>query len=533
MPEEFQTLGYHTPGDYHFFLRVADSDRFLGDGTSSFKDLASVVGLVTGLHEHVHLVQSRTSGYCLWLESVKDELADAVASVLADAGGIQGSPAWDRPDTPPRTYQGGGSAFDLAVSASYNLEQAEQFLRADYLTASLLDRESEDAPILREVFPPEARNLTTFDLLEAQAAMVAEWRTESLLKEDPERFDLSVLEKAAATYRLMSLPATYGKALRIFVHLFDRMGLQAPPRDDDMPARIPFGPLYPIVIYLIDYALHIPPEPLALRASFGNDTAALEDIFPPFRYLLLSLVLTGEMLRNPRLMAGDDASYSSTTELLAGIINSMHDTVRIPSQRSVEHQQRWPKSFFSLQETSDQWREAVRSGRHTLLSRLDAASIEFRSTHGWSNALTNSFLEIHSATGLPILRDTPKGLATVPFFSMKDHPTTEQIRERAEQIMQEWFAGPDWDRPSTDTPTGNPWPFLQQAADRRLDQDGAKLYFAGGPVRCPLTVGLGELLPCGRRRTACQSVDRVDDLPASGCRLRSRLENLGARVRRG
>ncbi|MGW6918271.1 hypothetical protein ACWGB8_31335 [Kitasatospora sp. NPDC054939] len=533
MTQRGTTLGYHYPGDYHFFVRVAHADRFLGQAESSrVRDVGAAIGLVTGMHEHVHLIQSRTCGFLLWLDQVKDEVATAVGQVVGEARGIGGTPPWHRPEVPPSAYTTDGSAFGNAVYASYARDQAENFLHGSGVTAGLLDAEADDAPNLRQWFPGEAWTLTTHDLLEAQAAMAAEWQLEKLMRLQPNQVDPKAADSASGSFRVAALPATYGKALHIITHLLDRMGITVRPASAGVATRIPRGELYPLTIFLLDYALHTPPDPLEMRASFNNDTAAMEDIHPPFRFLMLSLLTALEMAKGKHSVADPDDFYGPTDAHLSALVNAMHEGVRDPNDRSARYRTLWPKSFYSIRETTDQWltltADGAGDGRYHLLNRLDQASLKFRNDHG-ADLYLGDLLAIHTATGLPIVRETPKGLAAVPFFSSVRELTPEEVNRQAEEVMREYLAGPDWDKPTTDTPTGNPWPFLQEAVKRRIDQDGARLFFEGGPVRCPLTVGLGANLPCGPRRRACEEVTRVDDLPSEGCRMRQQIIDLPRR----
>ena len=533
MTEPERTLGYHVPGDYHFFVRVAGGDRLLGQGSDSdYRDPSALVGLVTGLHEHVHLVQSRTSGYCLWLESTKDEVAELTAHVIAEAGSTGGSPVWHPSEQLPSSWAFMQSALGQAVFASRERDSAERVLDDGSLTGKLLDAESEQTPALRQLFPAEAWMLNALDLLESQAAMAAEWQLHQLALAQPEKFDPKVVDKLAAAFQVPALPKVYGKALRIVTHLFKQLELRYPSATEGPAARISDGQFYPLVIYLLDYALHIPPFPLDMRASFQADTASLQDTLPPFRFILLCLFTALELAKGNRLWTDEDSLYGATADYLAGLINKAHDTVRNPADRSAEDRHRWPKSFYSIGEATSQWLAYAASNswksQYGLVNRLDAASLEYRLSHGIQLFLSDP-LDIHMSTGLPIIRDTPKGMAAVPFFSSEVTLTGEEALRLGEEIMREYVVGPDWDKPVTDMPTGNPWPFLQQVADRRLDQEGASLFLKGGPVRCPLTVGLGELLPCPVRRLACKEIARIDSLPQEGCRLRRRIDDLPRR----
>jgi hypothetical protein len=192
--QQTQILGYHVPGDYHFFSTLPHGDRFLGQGGEDYHDPLAFLGLVAGIHEHVHLIQSRVSGYCLWLERAKDNLANAVARALREAGGLKDGPLWHRPQQTPPSVQLDGTARTDAIVATYECDFAHQMLFDSGTTARLLDIEFGDSP-LAHLLGGEARTLTTLDLLEGQAALVTEWRLNELLLEYPQQFDPEVATK--------------------------------------------------------------------------------------------------------------------------------------------------------------------------------------------------------------------------------------------------------------------------------------------------------------------------------------------------
>jgi hypothetical protein len=81
----------------------------------------------------------------------------------------------------------------------------------------------------------------------------------------------------------------YLKPLRAMTHVFKAIGLQLESRSANphpLYSQIKYGTLYVVLSFFLDFALHLPPNPIGLLTK-TPDIACQQDTYPPFRFINL------------------------------------------------------------------------------------------------------------------------------------------------------------------------------------------------------------------------------------------------------
>lgn len=543
------TLGYHRPGDCFYHIVIPKPVYALGsvrehDATTT-EDFAA---LAVGLHEHFHLMQEMLQGYSLWRQSVLDSLAVNVADGVrrvSSAGTIR-YPLWDKPvPSPPAIVVDNDDPLFLAKKAALELERCDQLFSYTELTEKLLKIELQDGPHLAEFLTDDAYQLTTRDLLECHAALLTQFQLELHLTTEPARFKDVDVESLAPLFQVEKMPELYGRPLRVLAHVFDRFKIrfQAPPSAWPVYSRMTHGAYYLLLAFLIDYALHIPPDPVGL-CNRVPDGGTLQDTYPPMRFINLlfntAIELKTDAHGRHRDLVNEAGLYDGGDTLLAECINDMHrmqrERVRSLSGSLLPHlQQELPDTFFTLTETTDRWRgelaSAVIRDLFPLVWKVYDAAIQFRKSHSDAWFKPN-LITFDVSVGLPILVDTGQGLHFEPYFKADQQPDEETLKTLVQKGLEtyyrvmhqgeEWQTVPDPGLPATIVP----FPFIESVMARSAFHRFALAVLLGERLCCPLTESVGRSLPCKQKSVFCLDIPSPSGLPREGCWLREVVTRL-------
>jgi hypothetical protein len=543
------TLGYHRPGDYFYHVLMPSPVYALGgvkDHDISSPD--EFAALAVGVHEHFHLMQEMLQGYCLWRQSTLDSLAVSVAEAVRrlPAGDTVVYPLWDKPVPSPSSIAvDWDNPLSLAKHDALELERCDQLFSYPELTQNLLEAEVEAGPQLAAFLADDAYQLTTRDMIECHAALLTEFYLQSRLTTEPERFKGANVESLTDLFQVERMPETYGRPLRVLVHIFEKFGIrfQMPPSAFEVYSRIKHGSYYLFLAFLLDYALHIPPDPFALYNRVA-DGATLQDTYPPMRFINLllhsAIELKTDAHRRNQALSSEAGLYDQASTLLTDCINEMHRRFRMKT-RSVlggllpHTTGEPPDTFFTFVETTERWRDTLASNRTRILFppvwRMYDKAIEFRKQQADSWFKPN-LLEFDTTVGLPILVDTGQGLHFEPYLTADNAPDEETLKRLAQKGMEtyyrvmhlgeEWQAVPDPGLPSTVAP----FPYIESVMARSAFHRLALTILLGHEMRCPLTESVGRALPCKKKAAVCRRIPSLGSLLSEGCWLRDTLTQL-------
>jgi hypothetical protein len=531
-------VGYHRPGDFHYFTLLSEGSEFLGQEDDPISTQAQFITLVTQVHEHYHLMQDLLQGFCWWTNHVSDLLAENVKTGIARSYSTEqriAIPLWDRPEGPQTHFQVDPDApFSMAQRLALEMASMERLAASSKLTASTLAEEVRLSPGFDALLPVEAYELTTLDLLECQAAMLTEIYINKLMVEQSARFAAGLADAFAPFYRVPLLPREYGRPLRILLAILEKFGVRFEMQDDAHPMydQIAHGAVYFTLIFLLDYALHIPPDPLRLLTAFP-DGATLQDLHPPLRFMTLAFLYasavgtdregTAKILRNEGLL------YTEGAAILARFVNELRSGVR--EDKSV-------KTFFPFAYVTDWWIDELERESPLKMNFPDLHSLLMKAVQLRKDRPAE-FLEMNPlgfdlSIGLPRIFITARGLRFLPYFAetqgaavkadrggeAEPDPQIASYLAEGYRTFLEGMNSGNWEH--RDFPiTLVPFRFIQAVLGREMYSRFAEAVLFRGKVRCPLTESLGAFVPCSARGVSCESIADPSGLPRSGCRLRT------------
>ena len=534
------TLGYHTIGEYHYFCAFQAGSRLLGTGPNDkFKTHEEFAGLVTGVHEHYHLMQELQHGFCWWRQDTRETLAALAVEGIGRISGSTNIPLCSTPDPKQLLFEVDfEDPLSLAPKFFAEIRTIDRNLNLVEFTHYLLDKEMQDSPEYARLIGEDAYNLTTIDLMECHAAALTELYISRLLAESPEKFDSRVVSDMAPLFRLSAMLPTYRKPLNAMVFLFKALGLNlkmAGANVHSMYKSIPEGVHYFLLTFFLDFALHLPPEPLGLLDKVP-DTSTQQDIYPPFRFLNLALLwalgvgankagLASTLTREGKDYSDVGEYYSDVSPILARGINDMHSRVRDSDI---------PKTFFSISDTTEKWfahrEKSPLGGVFPEIDKVEASALELKKSHPdhWFRLQPAGF-EQH--VGVPRIFITPNGLGTLPYvvdrtgsLARKSQSELMEYMKKAATLHYNGFGTGEW----TDDPdvpvTLVPFRFIEQAMSREMVCRTSEFLLFAETIRCPLTESLGRFVPCKARTRSCECIRDLSTIPRTMCLLRETVD---------
>ena len=533
MKKQYAVLGYHEPGEFHYFS-IFNEGIWLGeDSKEKFDSTEKFAGLVTAIHEHYHLIQELQLGFNWWRQITEEKvLAELLGySEFKKADWAIRFPLW--PDAQLDTPALEGEITDPLLHAKravFQLHQIDKSYTSNTVTRRSIDWESEASPDFRSRINQDLYDLTIHDLIECQAAILTEILISKMLVESPEKFNKRIVEKLSPLFRVNLMPEEYGKPLRGLLHILSTAGMRFEfPKEakaHQFYSHIENGELYVLLSFLLDYALHIPPDPLEIYSEV-LDLGALQDIHPPLRFLSLCIVLLAEVYNNKygnkNKLLSEKLLYSDASKVLSDLVNRMHSGAN-PGR---------PRTFFSIEETTKMWgrvfKEAPLQDNFPELSILRGNCIAHRISgmDQWIDPLSMAL-----KVGLPRVVITNKGLRSMPYIrdekkELGDLTRKEQIEFLKEAYIDDYtgFTTGSMEEKNGKFPaTLVPFRFVEEKLAHKMLCKFASALLIKGKMRCPLTESIGRYVPCKSRGSHCELIDNFTLLPVKNCLLRERIE---------
>lgn len=536
------TLGYHRPGDFysHVLLpKLVYNFGSVGDAITTTDEMAA---LIVSVHEHFHIMQEMLQGYSWWRQSTLDELASHVSRLLQKQppSGVLPYPLWHKPTPLPTALAlDERDSADCAKKAILQLERCDQLLSYPELTRMLIEAELQGTPELAKFLNDDCFLLTTLDLFECQAAILTQFFIELRLTEMPTRFSRRAAEEVAGLYQIDNMPDTYNRPLRILAHVFDMFGIKFAivPSAHPVYSQMRNGIYYFLLCFLIDYALHIAPDPIDL-CNRVPDGATLQDTYPPMRFINLLFHTAIELNFNThggkKSLTNESELYKAGSSILANCINDMHSQYRkktgpVFKRLFGKKVEKTTLTFFSMEVTTNMWITKL-AGCETAALFPDAWAVKDKALrlrlsnpNIWFNL---SLFGFNSMVGMPLLIDSGIGLHFEPYLASKEELPEDELKKLLEisfniyhRVMvngEEWWSIPD---PGL-APTLLPFRFIESVIARLAHQRFALTAFVGQQLCCPLTESIGRALPCKQKKYECKAIHYPYALPNNNCWLR-------------
>lgn len=536
------TLGYHQAGEFYYCTVYRQGSEFLGEQSDEkFDSHDSFAGLVTAVHEHYHLMQDMLLGYSWWRHETRDAFA---AVVLKELGELVDSslryPLQDKPDEDAKyLVMDESDPLGWAKKHWLELRNIDRYTTRPSFTKSLFDAELQDSPELARFIHEYAYNLATIDLLECHAAVLTELYISMLIAEQPHRFNHRVTKAMAPLFWLNEMLEGYSRPLHILLHVLESCGIRPEFSEKGHPFydQMTHGVVYFLLAFLLDYALHTPPEPLRLLQKFP-DGGTQQDIYPPLRFFNLALLYAAQLVRGSKetthILTSERMYYKEAAALLAKEVNHMHGLIR---------GEKPPTTFFSFDDTTHIWADQIAKSdvcRHfPETSRVRRNCWEFRRKEPdfWFKLKPASF---DTSVELPIMILTPRGLVSMPYVrdkdsrmeSMSPEEQMEYLKNMSTPHFQAMLAGGSWDA-HEDIPTSVfPERFIRESMAREMTERLALTILFEGEMRCPLTESVGRYVPCNSRTPTCECIRDLQDVPATECLLRETGDRFFGRLDR-
>lgn len=535
------TLGYHRFGEYHYFTAFPEGAPFIGASEDEkYHTHESFAALVTGVHENYHLMQDMLQGFCLWSWSVKHKLATAVA------GSIYGStssrpveiPLWRSPEKRPHTFKVDLSD-PLAKKFYYELDFIREVALSSDINRRVIEAEVRLTPGLSLWIPDGAYSLTTNDMLECHAALLTELYVSKLIAEYPNRFSVKIVEESSPLFRLGHMSPKYNRPLRMVVDKFGPIMSKLPEEAHPMYTQIDHGELYFLTAFLLDYALHVPPDPF-FNVSTQPDLSAWEAILPPVRFLKLLLFFIGEMTNkdNRKTFTDERLYYSHVSRALATAINLADSNSEERKFKRI-HAPNDPNlraTFFPIDEVTKLWQDELEKLYLTFFSELydvKSKALQLRLKHPDYWFALNPFL-FQLDVGLPHLiitrHEGKRGLRVLPFFSSPKQMSESELKSYIKHSAQAVFGGlatGNWKiKEKENFPmTLVPFTFVETVMEHDMFCRFGEATLSSGSLRCPLTESLGAFVPCKPRTPSCEMIKEPNSLPLHECMLRRVIES--------
>jgi hypothetical protein len=529
-------LGYHSPGDYHSFVAIPEGAQLWSEvEDSAFHTHEAFLSLVTAIHEHYHLMQEMLQGFCLW----KDETLTRLALHVSQA--VSATPSMDYISFPlvkktdqmaDGLYVNMEDPFSLAQLDAFQYAIIQDLISSPARARGLLEAEASLAPTLRPLLTEDEYTLTTLDLLECQAAILTELHISRLIRAEPHRFSLGVVNDLPSIFRLRAMLPQYSKPLRCAMHVLQNLPFtfEAPSVFNSRYGEIENGELYLLLATLIDCALHVPPDPF-LNVSPQPDLSALEDMIPSTRFIKLLLnyvsLVANDLSGSAAYLLDENLLYPQVLDALVVSVNK-HNAA---AQGSDAHgpaadDPNTADTFLTMQRVNELWLDALRGDmEHTaaplpLQSRMKAVQLRVDTPYFW----LGSHHSFHSRIDLPVYFTSGRGLKYDPFWTSQEQLSELDLKRIAGDSLQELFDVMAGRRPleqgSKFPATLVPTSFMREVLEQDMRVAFAQAVYVEGRLRCPLTYDPGSYLPCAGRSAACEEINDLARLPADNCMLR-------------
>lgn len=522
-------LGYHVPGSHHYVTALPEGNALLGQGDERFLTSDAFIGLVTAVHEHYHLMQELLQGFSWWRQDALDRFTRA--ATVAAAIGPPRIPQLEMPDPTTKEMTFSSDPASFARAWWFELVNIDRGATSSLMTRRFLEMEvKESSSTLAPFLSPEAFELTTLDLMECHAALLTELYVSRLIAEHPEKFHRKVVADHEPLFRVAQLPKEYQRPLKVLLRMLEagRVKLGLGGNHHPMYDGIRHAPVYLLLAFLLDYALHLPPDPLLLFSSM-RDAATAQDIHPPFRFINLVFLwlfgFTSGSSSIRTMLAAERRYYPEGAPYLAAQVNAMHERVRPPGA---------PRTFFDLRETTEMWKEKLDDpplGKwFPLYDGIRRESWRARSEKPaiW---LDLEPLEFDAFIKLPRVVITRDRLLPFPYFVdtgniLSSENAAERLAEMSRPYYEALLLG-RWQKRDDIPATMYPMAFVDEMMSREMLYGLAKSILFTGTMRCPLTDHLGSFVPCTPRTDACAHVGELRSLPHEGCALREAGSRFG------
>lgn len=332
---------------------------------------------------------------------------------------------------------------------TYNIDYDDyqdmiQFYNYDYRYACDLLGKSEtlnrvlnvdlDSHPLRSRLTDEIFELTSRDLLECHASINTEFFINRAMQATPKRFSLEVAKQFESMYKVMELSDEHKRPLKLEINLFGNyIGSQNYTHPYYKNIENPW--VYYLTGFLIDYALHIPPEPLLIYAK-NYDICTLEDILPPIRFIKLLFAFWNLMKLNTidsNILLNESKYYSHVSKALCDEANRMNKVAREKNGDEAI-------TFYDLNETSSMWKEYLKSMKFGgLFSRgidVRVRALDFRIDHP-SHYIENLPYMLQIASKIPILYIRGDKLHIIPYIDSEYvDPDSDEIFKDAVELTK-------------------------------------------------------------------------------------------------
>jgi hypothetical protein len=541
-------LGYHLPGAFHYFTQFTENMTWLGSrADQSFTSHTSFGALVTAAHEYHHFLQEMLQGFSWWRANVQDDLSVHISALVneLEPHSTLFFPLWDRTNE-PILRRGTESALDAAKMLAVDLKMIDDWAVSSETTANYLALETAKYPDFEKMLNEDFYALTTLDLAECHAALLTELFVSKMAVETPARFNSAVVSDFEPVFRLSQMAKNYGRPFRVVTRIFEYWGLSQlltfSKPVHPMYDRVKYGQLYLLTAFLLDYALHLPPNARSLFEAHKEPTTVF-DLHPPLRFISLALLLVVEVATNRHgwrnKMLTESRLYEDADPALANLIN---ETRAVERRSSVKYSDRRdvPNTFASMRDVTQQWqsqwqRSKIR-GRFKEIDDLRIRCVGFRQSHpdSWFKLDPHG---VGTTLKIPQTAATSEGVNILPYISDPGISNKDELEkylkamiERAlnAQVQGQWESEEVADLPSTLFP----WRFVIESTEYEMFQSFGRMVLDQGCMRCPLTIGIGRVVRCENRTRQCERIDDPRTLPKQNCRLRSLIEQYFGKAER-
>jgi hypothetical protein len=502
-------LGYHRFGEHHFSSIFSDVPSPLGIGklNDNYDTHESFAALVTAIHENFHVMQELTQGFSLWNWYLDHDLAAHMAESVNDipAGHLFKFPRMPRePSTPHSILIDRDDPADLARQRHWERDIIRRHVASSDLAKEIIEVSTAGRGL--QNVPPDALSLTTLDLMECHAAILTELYIATLIFEQPENFSQKITDDLAGLFRVHRMAPEYNRALRIVLQLF-----QTSPgkfeRGNPSPAyqHIEQPWAYEMTAFLLDYALHTPPDP-SVNVSNRPDLCAVEDMLPVVRFHKLLLAYWKQLFTvnnsGGRVALDLGRLYSHESPILAQTINDANRSIRDEFGDvaiTVEGGTR-ADTFISLEGATHLWLDRLRKypalRQHfpeLFHARMKSLELRLSDPNFWYSLQP---VEFAVAVNVPFLFSKSRsGLQYFPLFVVPadviGDEARDEYRQKCVQALRSASSNPESAFVSkSELPNYVvPHRFIKSIVEHEIFCRVGELLLSGGVVMCPITGG--------------------------------------------
>ena len=489
-------LGHHDIGDYFWYTAFGNFsyfDFFDENGNlkpgKELRTHEEILSIITYIHESYHLVQDLTLGLAAWVHYNSDEIAISVHELAKKI--------------PSRL-----SRYPLVtvplISQNPIFQQVETLLKekcflhdciyTSKITDAVLKAQIDAYPSMDHSYLDAARGLTGQDLLECHAAILTERYISGLMIRFPLAFNKAILSDIEPYFRVEAMESCQ-KVLELFSKYvygikFDRANQEHPLYPVcTRPAE------YGLILFLLDYALHICP----LENKGSALPPDIQDAIPTIRFLkIMGSVIPCllELKDRSSFILNEQYLYSDFMEHLVAFNNKCN---KLAGKAS---------TFYLYQDITVKWQELWKG----MVSRVNTEGLFslfelFCEYHLKALAMTNRDL-LHVYT----IRDFAITLGLNPMTS-----TNTEVRLSMPYVI---FAQGDGEGNYVILP--NPYEVTDTFIGRELFKGISEMIFSGDEFKCPAAERIA-FYPCQQRSNECKCIVSPGNIPQ--CFARQVLED--------